>query len=418
MAAFCWLAALATKPEEDFAASRAVDADKASVLVRSLSDGSVLASLNEGKPLVPASIKKVTTIASLLDKTGVEYKYHTSVYLEGKRGDNVLDGNIVVIGRGDPTVNSRVEPKSADLCAEIVDALRREGIDSISGSIIIDGNLFEGPACPPSWASGDLSNSYGTGSHAFNFENNASGKAAVKNPSAVFISRLKGALAKAGIKTGGSGDRKNRRKLLVDHRSAPVDEIMRSCMMRSDNLFAEAMLKTLALETQGVGSTERGTVAERKHWEKKKMPLDGVTLVDGSGLSRSNRVTASFMSDVLAEMADNVYFASFFPLAGQEGTLRKFLAGTSLDSYIAMKTGSMNGIQCYAGYLLDDNYVPTHTVVVMLNGLPQGRAAARAEVEKMLLRLFDAGYAARYDAEHPDKPAQAEEPTENTENNE
>ena len=76
-----------------------------------------------------------------------------------------------------------------------------------------------------------------------------------------------------------------------------------------------------------------------------------------------------------------------FPLAGQEGTLRSFLKGTPLDSYIALKTGSMSGIQCYAGYKLDYNFAPTHVVVVMVNNLSD-RPALRKDVERMLLDIF------------------------------
>ena len=90
-------------------------------------------------------------------------------------------------------------------------------------------------------------------------------------------------------------------------------------------------------------------------------------------------------------MSIDPYYASFFPLAGQEGTLRRFLADTPLDSYIALKTGSMNGIQCYAGYKVDDNYAPTHAVVVILNNMSD-RQAARKAVGDLLLSLFsDAG---------------------------
>ena len=94
------------------------------------------------------------------------------------------------------------------------------------------------------------------------------------------------------------------------------------------------------------------------------------------------------MADVLMCMADNPYYASFFPLAGQEGTLKRFLAGSALEGLIALKTGSMSGIQCYAGYKLDENYAPTHVVVVMMNDMAN-RTAARSQVETLLLKTFD-----------------------------
>ncbi len=122
-------------------------------------------------------------------------------------------------------------------------------------------------------------------------------------------------------------------------------------------------------------------------WRKHKAPMNSVNIVDGSGLSRSNRVTAEFMASVLKERSGNPYYASFFPLAGQEGTLKKFLCGTPLEGYVAMKTGSMKGIQCYAGYKLDDDYVPTHIIVVMLNNM-SNRSLAREAVSGVLMSVF------------------------------
>ena len=87
-------------------------------------------------------------------------------------------------------------------------------------------------------------------------------------------------------------------------------------------------------------------------------------------------------------MSGNVDYVSFFPLAGQEGTLKSFLKDTELDSYIALKTGSMRGIQCYAGYKLDDDYAPTHVVVIMINNFKCSRSIVRELCEKMLLKTF------------------------------
>ncbi|MDE6299913.1 MAG: D-alanyl-D-alanine carboxypeptidase [Muribaculaceae bacterium] len=89
-----------------------------------------------------------------------------------------------------------------------------------------------------------------------------------------------------------------------------------------------------------------------------------------------------------ASRSDDPTYASFFPLAGQEGTLRKFLAGTLLEGYVAMKTGSMRGIQCYAGYKLDDDYVPTHTIVIIMNEITGSRETAKKAAQRMLLEIF------------------------------
>lgn len=159
-------------------------------------------------------------------------------------------------------------------------------------------------------------------------------------------------------------------------------------MMRSDNLFAESMLRTYGKLEGCNGSTTEATEREIALWTTKNLPLEGVIIVDGSGLSRSNRVTADFMSELLMSMSNNPHYASFFPLAGQEGTLKSFLAETPLDSYVAMKTGSMRGIQCYAGYKLDEDYAPTHVIVIIMNDITKSRDRAKKAAENMLLSIF------------------------------
>lgn len=380
----------AESPAEAFAASGAVDPDACSVVILDLATGNVTDSHNADVPLIPASINKVVTIASLLEKSGDDFRYDTRIYAGGKiKSDGVVDGNIVVVGSGDPSLGVGVEPVGTDIIAECVEALRERGITCIRGDVAVDESIFTAPAVPPSWQQGDLGQAYGTGCHGLNYRRNASGSRSVADPAAMFADRLRAAITDAGIRLERCEDVPSRRgKLLLSHKSPPIDEIMRSCMMRSDNLYAEAFLRTLALLNGKKGDTDQGTQCEADYWKRKLMPMQGVTIIDGSGLSRSNRMTALFMARVLEYMSGNAWFASFFPLAGQEGTLRKFLKDTPLDSYMALKTGSMNGIQCYAGYLLDDDYVPTHVVVVMVNGFRTGRAAVKKAVADMLLATF------------------------------
>lgn len=175
------------------------------------------------------------------------------------------------------------------------------------------------------------------------------------------------------------------KRLLVEHRSAPLDEIMRSCMMRSDNLYAECLLRQVAIAQGKSGSVADGAESVAQIWSRNKAPMNGVRIYDGSGLSRSDRLTANFLAYVLRMCSSDPYYASFFPLAGAEGTLRSFLRGTRLETYVAMKTGSLHDVQAYAGYCLDEDYAPTHLVVVITNGFKGGRGAFRRAVEKLLL---------------------------------
>lgn len=372
-----------------FAGAHGIDSTSVALSIVDLNSGETIASYNESLPLIPASIMKSVTIATLLRHAGIDYTYQTLLLTDGVKRDTILDGNLIIRGSGDPSLNSKAEPRSGDFAAECAAKLRQMGIKRIRGKIIPDESYLKGPSIPTSWMKGDLPHAYGTGSHAINFENNSSGNRSVASPADVLISRLTTLLNNSGISiVGDNTPSEGRTTQLLVHTSPPVDDIMRSCMMRSDNLFAEAMLRTFSKISQGDGSTSDGAQKETLFWKGRKMPMDGIRIVDGSGLSRSNRLTAKFLTSVLSEMSEDVNYASYFPLAGQEGTLRNFLAHTPLDSYIALKTGSMSGIQCYAGYKLDDEYAPTHAVVIIINNMPSNREAARKAASDLLLSIF------------------------------
>ncbi|MDE6558489.1 MAG: D-alanyl-D-alanine carboxypeptidase, partial [Muribaculaceae bacterium] len=384
--------AMAVTPQE--AVNRFVDTPRLpkgsmAVIVSQLPKGEVIASYNTDLPLTPASIMKSVTLASASEVLDVEKEIVTPVSIDGKVKEGVLQGNLLIEGVGDPSVNTTKWPKSEEFTAEIVNALKHEGIKSIAGNIIIDESYLAGSPIPPDWAQGDLATYYGTGNHAFNYRDNASGKSSVKDPGAVFMRDLTAAMSKAGISVGAANIEGGSRKTILRHKSAPVKEIMRSCMMRSDNMFAESMLRQFGKESGLDGSTPKAAAEEMKFWKNRRAPMEGVLIVDGSGLSRKNKVTANFMESVLRTKKNDVEYVSFFPLAGQEGTLRSFLKDTPLDAYIAMKTGSMRGIQCYAGYKLDENFAPTHVVVVIVNDFNCDRAYLRQAIEKMLLEIFE-----------------------------
>ncbi len=361
------------------------------VLVTDLPKGKVLASYNSDTPLTPASIMKSVTLASASDVLDIEKPFVTPVIIDGKVSGGVLNGNLIIQASGDPSINSTHWPKSENFVTEIVSALKRNKINRIEGNIIINESYLAGASIPPNWAQGDLPNAYGTGNHAFNYSDNAKGKASVQNPDAVFIRDLETAMSKSGIELGRKQLEGGERKVILRHQSAPVKEIMRSCMMRSDNMFAESFLRQFGKRSGLDGSTPAAATKEMNYWKDRRVPMEGVKIVDGSGLSRVNKVTANFMEGVLRHKRNDIEYVSFFPLAGQEGTLRGFLKDTPLDSYIAMKTGSMRGIQCYAGYKLDDKFAPTHVVVVIVNDFTCDRNYLRNAISKMLLEIFPNG---------------------------
>ena len=159
-------------------------------------------------------------------------------------------------------------------------------------------------------------------------------------------------------------------------------------MHRSDNLMAEGMLRAIA-----PGGTRKDAIDEEMAvWTMAGIGAHGVKIVDGSGLSRDNRLTARFLGQIYQYMLGEDFgneYVSLFPLAGRHGTMRNFLIDTPLEGRVAMKTGSMKGVQSYSGYLLDEEGRPTHLLVFMANGFRCSRQALKNDIQRLLLELFD-----------------------------
>lgn len=364
--------------------SKSIDREKTAIFVWDLESDYPVVAHNSNSAIVPASVMKCVTTAALSRLMPYSERLSTKVFYSGNISGGNLKGNIIIEGTGDPSLSDNRHKGQPDFIESLIGALQSKGISSIEGEIVVSEDRFAGPAVPSSWSSTDLSQSYGTGFHAFNFEGNASGKKAVENPAAIFRRKLTGALADASIEfTETKTKSTNKRTPLLDYKSPPLSELMRSCMFRSDNLYAESFFRIFGVLNGTDGSAAMSPQVAMQHWDALSFPLEGVDIVDGSGLSRANRLTAEFLGSVLRSKAGDPEYLSFFPLVGEEGTVRNFMAGTPLQGRLALKTGSMNGIQSYAGYILDKEYMPTYVVVIMTNDLKN-----RSEFRAVLTRFF------------------------------
>lgn len=172
------------------------------------------------------------------------------------------------------------------------------------------------------------------------------------------------------------------------HHSPIFSDIMRSLMFRSDNLMAEGILRAIT-----PGGTRADAITEEfAVWSMAGVSAHGINIIDGSGLSRDNRLTARFLGDVYTYMTTDPFtneYIGLFPRAGFDGTMKGFLAASPLAGRVAMKTGSMKGVQSYGGYLFDDEGFPTHVIVFMVNNFRCSRAALKKDIERLLLEKFD-----------------------------
>ena len=161
--------------------------------------------------------------------------------------------------------------------------------------------------------------------------------------------------------------------------SAPLSAIVRDTNCESDNFYAETLLKTLAVRaglTAGQDDCEKAAEAGLRSLG---LRTDGAChQVDGSGLSRKNYVSPAFFVRFLRKMmtvpAWEPFFASL-PVPGTKGTLetRFNKAPQAFKERIHMKTGSMNGVRCFSGYITASDGDPRHTIVfsVLVNNCPE-----------------------------------------------
>ena len=411
------------------------------IYVKDLQSGQLVAENNANVALVPASITKSVTAAVALTRFGRNHQFVTPVYLYGQRSETdpgTWHGNLVVESCGDPTIGSPLFKGAPTLIAEIIAGLRSYEIKNISGSIVISEPQPD-QGCPPQWEIEDVAWAYGAGWHGFNYQDNtfklwpATGEmrprvpgleitveqmdcpmtllrgigsnhlyvyardvnapnwqvtTTMPHPAAVFAAELEERLDAAGISLGNDTSSDASTRLQVcEHHSAPMADMLREMMYESHNLFAEGMLRALAPE----GDRDEAIKAYKDVLMSIGVNTRYNTILDGSGLARGDRLRPAFLSNVFEAMAkgDNAtsYLATF-PIAGVSGTVKSLLKKTSLQGRLALKSGSMNGVQCYAGYMLSPSGQPTHTVVIQVNSFFCPRAQVRAAIEKFLIDTF------------------------------
>jgi D-alanyl-D-alanine carboxypeptidase len=146
--------------------------------------------------------------------------------------------------------------------------------------------------------------------------------------------------------------------LLAEHLSPPMREVVALINKPSDNLITEITLKTLGKEVRGEGTTAAGVQVLREFLQSAGLEMGAVHVVDGSGLSRINGVSAENFVRLLEYMHRSPHAEAFrdsLPVYGVDGTLRNRLRGTPVQGNGYAKTGSLNRVSSVSGYLRTKN---------------------------------------------------------------
>lgn len=411
------------------------------ILIMDLSNDSVLLEVNADRFFVPASVMKSVTSATAMSLLNPDKGFETQIGLEGKVRDGVLDGNLVVEAVGDPTIESRHFPDNLGFADSIAAALVNLGVKKIKGSVIVEEGSFKNPGIPDGWLDEDVLWPYGTGLYGANYRDNTislsmpagestphvpglkvnhtkgKGGLSVKRdrnsstfcftgtvpkkghrdtyanpaPGRSMAHEIEAALKRAGIETENSKSVSHKAghidKVVYVHTSPALKDILHSLMIRSDNMMAEGMLRAIA-----PGRSRSDAVDDEiALWREAGLDVNGMVVEDGSGLSRNDRLSPRFLASLykyMIELPAGRAYSDLFPRAGREGTMRNILKGTELEGLVAMKTGSMRGVQGFGGYKLDADGNPTHVIIFLINKFTCGRDQLKREIQRVILDTF------------------------------
>jgi serine-type D-Ala-D-Ala carboxypeptidase/endopeptidase (penicillin-binding protein 4) len=402
------------------------------VVIQSLETGEYLYKRNENKSFMPASNMKIFTTASALVLLGPDFKYTTKLITNGTINNEVLNGDLIIKGSGDPTFPKKNKNDNpTQLFISWADSLKALGINVIEGNVVGDDSYFDEQNMGSGWCWDDETYWYSAqicgltfndncidltispGEYAGSFANisttpvtkyvtiineiktsvtdsvgevdyfrkpgtniiRAFGRYPLKgtqriesitidNPTLYTATILKEILESRGIKVVGEAkdisDVDITRgtttifQTLNSTISSSLSEIVKTVNKKSQNLYAEQILKTIGKEIGGIGGIQKASEIIKKLLSNIGVDPDKFLMVDGSGLSRYDLVTPSQIVTLLSYMYHHKYWKDFynsFPIAGVDGGLQDRMKGTRAANNVHAKTGYISYVRALSGYL-------------------------------------------------------------------
>ena len=340
--------------------------------------GAVLYAHNATLPVVPASNAKLPVSWAALVRLGPGFRFRTEVLGAGTRAASTWHGDLFLRGHGDPTL------EASDV-ARLAAAVRRSGITRVTGWIRGDDSAFDSRRDAPGWKRSFVG--IETPPLSALVVDRARGWGPVKPPALLAARALRTALAARGVHVAGPSGLgrtpESAAPLAVD-RSASLGAIVHAMNAESDNFTAEMVLKQLGTLEGGVGSSAAGARVVLAAMTSAGIPTAGVRIVDGSGLSSLDRLTAQALAGVIRagvwdERIGPTFLASL-AVTGRSGTLRERMP--NLAGIVRGKTGTTNLACTLAGLIRGDV-----VFAVLQNGSPVAFWPARAAQDRFVAAL-------------------------------
>jgi serine-type D-Ala-D-Ala carboxypeptidase/endopeptidase (penicillin-binding protein 4) len=348
-----------------------VPAVHSAAMALDLTTGAVIFGRNATLSLVPASNEKLPITYAALETLGADYQIATDVLGQGALVRTIWRGSLVLQGHGDPTLNQAGLNRLAR-------QVRAAGIRKVAGSVLGDESYFDSRRTAPGWKP----SFYITQSEPLSaltvdrtwFHTHHSSA-----PAAAAAALFKDALRRQGISVTGRavrGTASADAEGLAEVLSPPLAQIVRFMDRESDNFTAELLLKQVGAANGRVGTTAAGAAQVRAALAAVGIPLAGVRIVDGSGLSSLDRLTARAIVGILqaawADPAIKPSFVSALAVAGRTGTLKDRLRRPPALGVVVAKTGTTSIASALSGFVRD-----RYVFSVLQNGRPVSYTWAR-----------------------------------------
>jgi D-alanyl-D-alanine carboxypeptidase/D-alanyl-D-alanine-endopeptidase (penicillin-binding protein 4) len=326
--------------------------------------GDKLFDQNSDASTLPASTLKLLTAVAVLKARGTEYRLATRAVAGANPGE------VVLIGGGDPTLGGGEQRTFAD--GARLDQLAAQVRQSLGGTaptrVIVDTSLFGPGTAGPGWDSDIISSGNASVITALMINGGRSAPVGPHGPSPrsaspdiaagqAFATALG---VPASAVTAGTAPPNTAQLGVVQ--SPPMERLVELMLVESDNVIAECLARQVALARDLPGTFAGGGNAMRAVLGELGLPVDKLVLADGSGLSRTDRVTPALLTGalMLAVKADNPELRVLFPglpVGGYSGTLRdryrKATTGGSAAGQVRAKTGTLSGLSAIAGIVID-----------------------------------------------------------------
>ncbi len=344
----------------------------------------ILFAHNAAAPFVPASNEKLPVAYAALVLLGPSFRFKTEVRSEAKlSADGTLAGDVVLKGYGDPTLSS-LQLKRLAL------RLSRLGVRRVTGAVVGDESFFDAHRTAPGWKRSFYMEESPPLS-ALTVDRARLGTHLAKLPAYAAARLFRAELIADGIAVSGRAETgAGTGRALASVVSQPLGSLLHAVDADSDNFTAELLLKELGALGGGGGTSAAGAAVVEQVLAKQRIPLAGVRIVDGSGLSALDRLTPQAIVRIFERIWDDPalrpHLVDSLAVAGQSGTLIHRLAEPLTRGRVIGKTGTTDLASVLSG-IVGHRYAFS----VIQNGRPVLFWTARAAQDRFVRLLAAAG---------------------------